>query len=131
MDKIDVILISGRTSQQGVGLEVGKMSDSYFESVSFIELSEVDAEALKLEDGHLVEVATPHGSVVVSGRRSKGLDSGMAFFPYGPWANKVFGSETEGTGMPPFKGVKATIIPAEGRKISTLMELVEELRRED
>ena len=130
MEKIDVILISGRTSQQGVGLEVGKMSDLYFESVNFVELSVADTETLGIEVGHPVEVATSSGSVVVYGKRSDGLDPGMAFFPYGPWANRVFGSETGGTGMPSFKGVKATIKPAEGRKVPTLMALVEDLRRE-
>jgi formylmethanofuran dehydrogenase subunit D len=93
MVKIKVTLISGRTSQQGVGLEV----------------------------------ATSHGSVVVAGRISKGLDEGVAFFPYGPWANQVFGSETDGTGMPAYKGVEATLEPAKG-EVPSLAELVEKLR---
>jgi formylmethanofuran dehydrogenase subunit D len=130
MKKVDVILISGRTSQQGVGLEVGKTSDKYFESVNFVELSAVDAEALGVEEGDTVEVATSCGSVVAYGKRSEDLDPGMAFFPYGPWANRVFNSETDGTGMPSYKGVKATVKLAEGRKVLTLTELVERLRGE-
>lgn len=130
MEQIEVTLISGRTSQQGVALEVGKTSKKYFESVSFIEMSTADAEALGFEDGNPVEVVTSCGSVVVSLRSSDGLDPGMAFFPYGPWANRVFGSETDGTGMPSFKGVRATIVPAEGREVPTLMDLVEEFREE-
>ncbi len=127
MVKIKVTLISGRTSQQGVGLEVGKTSDQYFKSVSYVEVSAEDAEALGLEDGKPVEVATPHGSVVVAGRISKGLDEGMAFFPYGLWANQVFGSETDGTGMPAYKGVEATLEPVMGEVLS-LAELVEKLK---
>lgn len=129
MEHVVVTLVSGRTSQQGVGLELGKTSEKYFESVSLVELSEADAEALGLEEGNNVEVATAYGSVVVSGRISKGLDPGLAFFPYGPWANRVFGSETDGTGMPSFKGVEAKIRLAEGREVPTLTELVEDLRR--
>jgi formylmethanofuran dehydrogenase subunit D len=127
MVKIKVTLISGRTSQQGVGLEVGKTSDQYFKSVSYVDVSAEDAEALGLENGKPVEVATPHGSVVVAGRISKGLDEGMAFFPYGLWANQVFGSETDGTGMPAYKGVEATLEPVKG-EIPSLAELVEKLR---
>lgn len=127
MVKIKVTLISGRTSQQGVGLEVGKTSDQYFKSVSYVDVSAEDAEAMGLEDGKPVEVATPHGSVVVAGRVSKGLEVGMAFFPYGPWANQVFGSETDGTGMPAYKGVVATLEPVKG-EVPSLVELVEKLR---
>jgi formylmethanofuran dehydrogenase subunit D len=127
MSKITVTLISGRTSQQGVGLEVGKTSDQYFQSASLIEVSAEDAEAMGLEDGKSVVVATPHGSVVVTGRISKGLEGGMAFFPYGIWANQVFGSETGGTGMPAYKGVEATLELADGGVLS-LTELVEKLR---
>ena len=127
MVKIKITLISGRTSQQGVALEVGKTSDQYFKSVSYVDVSAEDAEAMGLEDGKPVEVATPHGSVVVAGRVSKGLEVGMAFFPYGPWANQVFGSETDGTGMPAYKGVVATLEPVKG-EVPSLAELVEKLR---
>jgi formylmethanofuran dehydrogenase subunit D len=127
MVKIKVTLISGRTSQQGVALEVGKTSDQYFKSVSYVDVSAEDAEAMGLEDGKPVEVATPHGSVVVAGRVSKELEVGMAFFPYGPWANQVFGSETDGTGMPAYKGVVATLEPVKG-EVPSLVELVEKLR---
>jgi len=127
MKQLEVVLISGRTAKQGASLEVGKTSEQYFESVAVVELSVADADALEVGDGDSVEVSTPHGSVVVRGQRSKGLDRGMAFFPYGPWANQVFGAYTGGTGMPSFKGIRATIRPTEGRP-PTLMELVEELR---
>jgi formylmethanofuran dehydrogenase subunit D len=128
MPKIEVTLISGRTSQQGAGLEIGKTSEEYFRSASFVELNTSDAESLGVEDGQPVEVTTPQGSVVVTARTSEGLDPGMAFFPYGLWANQVFGSDTGGTGMPSYKGVTATIEPAAGRPIPTLAELVDRLR---
>jgi len=128
--KVEVVLISGRTVEQGVGLEVGKTSEQYFEGAAVIELSAADADSLGLGDGDPVEVATAHGSVVVRSCRSEGLDPGMAFFPYGPWANQVFASRTGGTGMPSFKGVRATIATARERKVPTLMDLVKSLRGE-
>ncbi len=128
MKKIDVTLISGRTSQQGSGLEVGKTSEEYFESTSFVELSSGDAEALGVEDGQNVEVVTPHGSVVVTGRVSEQLDAGLAFFPYGPWANQVFGSATGGTGMPAYKGIEVSIQTAKSKKVKSLAELVDSMK---
>ena len=127
MKQIEVVLISGRTTAQGTSLEIGKTSEQYFNSVALIEMSKVDADALELEDGDPVEVSTSHGSVVVLSRRSEGLDQGLIFFPYGPWANQVFGADTAGTGMPSFKGVRATVKPVD-RKPQTLLELVEGLR---
>ena len=129
MEKIEVILNSGRTSQQGVGLEVGKTSEEYFKSVSYIELSPVDAGALGIGDGGNVEVETAHGSVVVSTKISDKLDEGTTFFPYGLWANQVFGSETGGTGMPSFKGIEAKI-SASKEKVPSLVDLVERLKED-
>ena len=128
MGSIEVTLISGRTAQQGIGLEVGKTSTRYHESASYIELSLEDAEEMGHREDQPVMVSTSHGSVVVTGKLAKGLDPGMAFIPYGLWANQVYGSETGGTGMPSFKGVRATVEPAEGKKVPSLMELVEGLR---
>ncbi len=127
MEKIKVIIISGRTSQQGVGLEVGKTSEEYFESVTYIELSAGDAGSLGVGDGDPVKVETVHGSVVVSAKLSERLESGTSFFPYGIWANQVFGSETGGTGMPKFKGVHAEV-SASKAGVPSLMDLVATLK---
>lgn len=129
VEKIEVILNSGRTSQQGVSLEVGKTSEEYFKSVSYIELSSVDAEALGIEDGGNVEIETAHGSVVVSAKVSEKLGKGNTFFPYGLWANQVFGSETGGTGMPSFKGIVAKV-SASKNGIPSLAELVARLKED-
>jgi formylmethanofuran dehydrogenase subunit D len=127
VEKIKVTLNSGRTSQQGVGLEVGKTSKEYFESVSYIELSPGDAGSLGVGDGGNVEVETAHGSVVVSSKVSEKLGEGESFFPYGLWANQIFGSETGGTGMPAFKGIKAKI-SASKKKVPSLGDLVAKLK---
>ena len=129
MEKINVKIVSGRTSQQGVGLEVGKTSEEYFKSVTYIELSNGDAGSLGVGDGDKVKVETAHGSVVVSAKVSEKLDEGTTFFPYGLWANQVFGSETGGTGMPSFKGIEAKI-SASKEKVPSLVDLVERLKED-
>ena len=81
MTKIDVSLISGRTIQQGIGLEVGKTSDRYLESVSQIYVNESNIDTMGVQEGDAVEVCTPYGSVVVYCRVSAGLGDYVAFFP--------------------------------------------------
>jgi formylmethanofuran dehydrogenase subunit D len=127
VEKIKVIINSGRTSQQGVGLEVGKTSEEYFKSVTYIELNTGDARSLGIGDGDSVKVETAHGSVVVSAKLSAKLTPGTSFFPYGIWANQVFGSETGGTGMPNFKGIEAEV-SASGAGVPSLADLVATLK---
>ena len=127
MEKINVKIISGRTSQQGVGLEVGKTSEEYYESVTYIELSIGDAGSLGVGDGDSVNVETAHGSVVVSAKLSDRLEPGTSFFPYGLWANQVFGSETGGTGMPEFKGIDAEV-SASSAGVPSLADLIAKLK---
>ena len=126
MSKLKVTLVSGRTAQQGVGLEEGKTSESYVKSVNHVQLCPDDAAKMKLKEGDAVSVETRHGSVTVYWRPSKELEAGMAFFPYGLWANQVYGCETEGTGMPMFKALEATVAPSKG-KVESIEALVRSL----
>ncbi len=127
MPKIDVTIISGRTAEQGVGLEEGKTSERYAKSTSLIELSPPDAEALGIDEGQAVKVTTLHGAVVVHSRKSEGLEEGLAFLPYGPWANQLFGAATYGTGMPLYKGVEAEIEPS-GEDVPSLRDIIDGFR---
>lgn len=122
-----MILISGRTADQGASLEIGKTSDEYHESVALIELSKKDAEELGVSDGVHVNVKTDYGSTVVKCKISEKLDPGLAFMPYGPWVNQVIGSETQGTGMPDYKGVQVSVSSAKGANILTIRELANRL----
>lgn len=128
LEGINVKLISGRTTRQGVGLEIGKTSDDYFKSVSYIEISNIDAGKIGLNEEDIVSVKTRYGSINVFSRFSDDLESGIAFIPYGPWANRLFGSSTDGTGMPSFKGITAEIQKAIEENVPTLDELVEVLK---
>ncbi len=128
MPKIDVTIISGRTAEQGAGLEEGKTSERYAKSTSLIELSPPDVLALGIDEGGTVKVTTPHGAVVVYTKRSEGLEEGLAFFPYGPWANQLFGAATSGTGMPLYKGLEAEIEPS-SEDVPSLGDIVDGFRR--
>ena len=125
---MEVTLISGRTANQGVGLEEGKRSKKYTESVNHIQINPEDVAKLGLKEGASVKVTTNYGSVTVAWISEKGLDQGMVFFPYGPWANQVYSSITGGTGMPVMKGIPARI-EATDEKVLSIDEIVEKIRR--
>jgi formylmethanofuran dehydrogenase subunit D len=128
MNSIEVTLISGRTARQGMGLEEGKLSERYTQSVTAVSLNPEDASSLGLVKGRLVKVSTEHGCVTVNWGGDGGLGRGMAFFPYGPWANQLYSSSTDGTGMPQFKGIRATVSAADGGKVPTIQEIVDSMR---
>lgn len=122
-----VTLISGRTANQGVGLEEGKLSKKYIDSVNHVLLCPEDAGKLGLKEGGRVKISTDYGSVTVGWMPDKGLGEGIVFFPYGPWANQVYSSITGSTGMPVMKGIPASI-EATDEKVLSLEEIVEKLR---
>jgi formylmethanofuran dehydrogenase subunit D len=103
-----IVLLSGRTTKQGVTAEIGKTSDDYLQNVALIQLNQKVMEQLGLADGDTVEVKTAHGSTVVKCQPGD-IEETMGFMPYGPWANLLIGSDTQSTGMPDSKGVEAEI----------------------
>jgi formylmethanofuran dehydrogenase subunit D len=52
------------------------------------------------------------------------------FFPYGIWANQLFDSITDGTGMPSFKGIKAKLSVSFGEQTTSLEEILKKMRSE-
>jgi len=126
MPGLTVTLLTGRTLRQGQGKEYGKLSERYWKSVAICEIDPEDLTRLGIKDGKTVKITTDHGSVAVRAVKSiRGPHPGKAFVPYGPWASVIVDSKTHGTGMPSFKGIQATIVPAEnGEKVLTLRELL-------
>ncbi len=127
-NKIDVVILTGRTLQQGIGLEVGKVSEEYSKSVNYAEINPIDSKTIGLTDGSPVEVSTARGKVVLHGRISETLPPGLIFVPYGPWINQVLGPDTNCTGTPQLKGASGKIEVANGKLVPTLLELVKIMR---
>jgi formylmethanofuran dehydrogenase subunit D len=112
--ELEFILITGRTIEQGCGKESGKLSKQYLENVAVCEMNSDDMKKLKVSDGGNVQVTTAYGSVIVKAKKSRRIRGpGTVFIPYGPWANAVLSSSTDGTGMPLLKGIKATVEPTD------------------
>jgi len=111
---LKVLLITGRTIDQGCSKEYGKLSEEYLDNVAICEMNPEDMKNLMISDGKRVRVSTKFGSVVVKAKKSRRIRSpGKIFIPYGPWANLILASDTDATGMPLLKGVQAEVEPTE------------------
>lgn len=128
VEEIEVILITGRTVEQGVGLEVGKTSEKYSSSVNYIELNSDDAASLKAESGSHLGVSNINGRVVLYCHPVKSLRRGFAFIPYGPWANQLLSTYSASTGTPQFKGINAKISLVDDSEVPTIEDLVKAIK---
>jgi len=123
--KLRVILITGRTIDQGVGKELGKGSKEYFESAAVCFIDKSDMSKLGLKSGRNVKVTSKYGSVIVKAVKfPSGITPGMVFIPCGLWANAICGDETFGMGMPMFKGFPVEVEVAPNDVVLTLDELL-------
>lgn len=104
-------LITGRTRKQADGLHRGKETEAYRQATALVEMNADDMTRLGVEDGAMVQVRTSTGAVDVPARAGE-LPLGLVFMPLGPTANALVGTETEATGIPPFKGLEVEVEPA-------------------
>jgi formylmethanofuran dehydrogenase subunit D len=122
--KLPVVLITGRSLEQGVNNQRGKGSKEYFETVTTCFMDQQDMEKLGITDGTHVTVTSDAGSVVLKAvKYPRGSLLGKMYLPYGPWANVINSDETTTTGMPTCKGVKVEVEATPEKPILTLLEL--------
>lgn len=106
----DLTLITGRTRRQADGLHRGKETEEYRRATELVQMNAEDMARLGIEDDAMVRVRTSAGAVEVPVQAGD-LPSGLVFMPLGPTANVLIGTETEATGIPPFKGLAAEVEP--------------------
>jgi formylmethanofuran dehydrogenase subunit D len=124
-EKLNLILLTGRTIEQGVGKESGKGTKLYFDSTTMCYMDEQDMNQLGLRNNDHVLVTTKEGSIVLRAvKHPRGAMPGMIYIPYGPWANAICSNETTSIGMPSFKGTPVEVKPAPNQPILTLQELL-------
>ena len=102
------LFISGRTIDQAKGMHMGKHTDFYGRAVSMIEMNERDMENESFVEGEAVRIVSQWGEADGWVKKSD-VPQGMVFVPMGPVANAVSGVDTEGTGMPLFKGFNVDV----------------------
>ncbi|MDH7564291.1 MAG: molybdopterin dinucleotide binding domain-containing protein [Candidatus Bathyarchaeota archaeon] len=123
--RLQAILITGRTIEQGVGKEKGKTSKEYLDGVAICHIDPADLKKLGIKGNVNVQISTIYGSVVVKAVESpRAPHAGIAYMPYGPWANAVIDPDTDSIGMPSLKGISAEIEPAGDKPVLSLTELL-------
>lgn len=132
MPKLKVLLLTGRTIDQGKGKEHGKLSEEYQKSVAICHMDPEDIKSLGIRENENVKIITNFGSVVVKLVKSpRAPHSKVIFIPYGPWASLVMNPETHGTGMPSLKGIPAEIEPAPKERVLSLLGLLKECYKKE
>ena len=103
------LLITVRTGKQGAAMEKGKLdNEEYLQEISSLTLNQKDLDSLKLGEDMKALLKTEAGEVVVFCRPGD-VPQGLFFLPLGHIANSVTWAETQGTGVPDFKGVTAVL----------------------
>ncbi|NCN64605.1 MAG: tRNA CCA-pyrophosphorylase [Candidatus Altiarchaeum hamiconexum] len=119
-------LITARTLKQGMAMEESKISQTYQNICATGFLNEKDIAKSDMKEGELIKAKTAYGEVVV--KCSKGvIDEGNLLIPMGPWANIIIGGNTNGTGMPDFKGIDVRISKTD-EKILDVKEIIQKLK---
>jgi formylmethanofuran dehydrogenase subunit D len=106
-----MILIPGRSSDQGTSLNKGKLKEEYLQVTSTVEMNLDDMRRLGLQEGDLVRLRTEVGEAVVrcTGRKPGDLPSGLLFMAYGPSSTQLMDADTAGSGMPISKNLTVSV----------------------
>jgi formylmethanofuran dehydrogenase subunit D len=116
---IEVVLNTGSTVTQGAVIKGGrKNTEEYVREAAYCDLNPEDMK--RLGSPEKVKVSTEVGEVTVYARSADGVFEGEAFIPRGPWANTIISADTQGTGSPYYKGMKAWIEPSTEEVLDTV-----------
>jgi formylmethanofuran dehydrogenase subunit D len=96
-------LHSIRTSKQGQQINVGKEDAEYEAIVNVLTMNPDDMKSLNIASGGSVRLRTEVGDATFTCQAGK-VPLGMIFVAYGPPTCRLYGGETDGTGMPTTKG---------------------------
>jgi formylmethanofuran dehydrogenase subunit D len=108
MASLRLILITGRSAKQGIGISAGKEGFEYRQATGVIELSRSDMLRSGLKEGERVRLTSRFGSADATCRGTE-LPEGLAFMAFGPPCNRLIGDETSASGMPDSKHVEVAI----------------------
>jgi formylmethanofuran dehydrogenase subunit D len=125
----NLILLTGRTINQGVALEGGKTTRENVRAAAICAFDKDDFKKLDCLAGTPVKVRTDFGEVVVYSTVSEeGPHPGIIFIPMGPWSNQVVNPSTQGTGTPTYKGMKAKVEVLKNGKVLDPLDLIKLLK---
>ena len=108
------ILVPGRTSKQGTGINEGKFKENYQEQIHTLQMCPEDMQRLGLETPARVRVTVSGGKLRSTQWRQAPMSFlGLLFMAYGDPSSRLMGGDTHGSGMPTNKGLDVTVEPIE------------------
>jgi formylmethanofuran dehydrogenase subunit D len=111
MAGISGLLVTVRTGKQGAEMMRGKMNPEYLEEITTLRINPADMAEASLTKGQKARIISPYGEAIVTCQDSD-LPKKIFILPLGPVANLlVCGADTDGTGIPAWKGQQVTIEP--------------------
>ena len=124
----NLILLTGRTINQGVALEGGKTTKENVRAAAICVFDNEDFKKLDIISGTPVKVSTDFGEVIVYSTISEeGPHPGIIFIPMGPWANQVVNPDSQSCGTPTYKGMKAKVQAVKDGKVLNALDLIKTL----
>ncbi len=125
-----LILLTGRTINQGVALEGGKTTKENVRACAICAFDKEDFDKLECIVGTSIKVSTNFGEVMVYAIISdEGPHPGIIFIPMGPWANQLVNPDSQSCGTPTFKGMSAKVEVVKTGKVLDALDLISLLRR--
>jgi len=124
----NLILLTGRTINQGVALEGGKISKENVRAAAICMFDKEDFKKLDTIAGTPVKITTNFGEVIVYSIISEeGPHPGIIFVPMGPWANQLVNPDSQSCGTPTYKGMKAKVEVIKNGKVLDALDLIKAL----
>jgi formylmethanofuran dehydrogenase subunit D len=124
-EKYALNLITHRSIEEGIAMEIGKMSPEYLRACSLIEMNEIDMDTLEITEKSNVRVISESGQVIVRAIiAEQTCDPGLCMMRQGVWANQIVPSRTQSTGAPQYSGFRVVVEPAPGERVKSALELV-------
>jgi formylmethanofuran dehydrogenase subunit D len=125
----NLILLTGRTINQGVALEGGKTTKENVRAAAICAFDKEDFKKLDCLVGTPVKIISDYGEVVVYSTISEeGPHPGIIFIPLGPWANQVVNPDSQSTGTPTFKGIRTKVEVLKNGTVLDALDLIRNLK---
>ncbi len=106
-----MLLIAGRSNEQGRFLNAGKRLPEHLEATATVEVNADDMARLGLASGDPVRRSTAAGDAVMrcQRRKAKNLPAGLLFIPCGRSCGQPMDADTAGSGLPAATHLKVPV----------------------
>lgn len=116
----DIRIITYRDIFQNTALESSRGGEKYVKRSAVIKMDENDMKKMGFKENGNVILKNSSGRIVVCVEPSgyEEAHEGIAYMANSPWSNALVSADTNGTGVPKFKMIHATISDAKEEKIT-------------